>query len=500
MKLHELAALIPNARLHGDGEVEISGVANHSRRVGRGEVFVCIPGVPGLQEDRHPYAQDAAAAGAAAVVAERKVDVDIPVVYVKDARHALAVIAAHIHNYPSRELKLIGVTGTNGKTTTAHMIEAILHHAGYTTGLMGNLGTLIAGKLHETDINTQEPPSLQANLRRMVDSGVEYAVMEASSQGIDLGRVLGCEYRTAVFTNVTQDHLDYHGTMERYIAAKGLLFSRLGNGFSPNASERKFAVLNADDEASDVFRKMTAAHVLTYGIEKEADVRAEQVKVTAGGMSFRVVTFAGTAEVTLGMVGTFNVYNALAAMTAALAEGLPLETVCGGLAALTGVPGRMELVDAGQPYTVIVDYAHTPDGLDNLLRAVRGFAAKRVITVFGCGGDRDRAKRPVMGGIAAAYSDYVIITSDNPRTEDPERILSDIEAGVRAHEGSGTHYELTADRAAAIERAAALAEPGDVVVIAGKGHEAYQITRDGTVHFDDREAAREAIRKRMPGS
>lgn len=497
MKLRELADLLPSAVVQGDTEVECTGIANHSRRVSPGDLFVCISGIPGYQEDRHPYANDAVLAGAAAVVAERRIEVNLPLILVKDSRHALAVLAAHFNEYPSDKLKLIGVTGTNGKTTTAHMIEAILRYAGNKTGLMGNIGTKIGDTLFETDINTQEPPSLQANLRRMVDAECEYAVMEVTSQGLDAGRVLGCDFRTAVFTNVTQDHLDYHGTMDNYIAAKGLFFSRLGNGYSDDPDVRKFAVLNADDPASAVFQKLTAAHVLTYGIEAEADVRAENVQLSARGTSFRLVTYQGTIEMRIGMVGTFNVYNALAAITAALAEGLSLETIRDGLVSLPGVPGRLEIVDEGQPYLVLVDYAHTPDGLDNMLRAIKAFAEHRIITVFGCGGDRDRTKRPIMGGIAAEFSDYVIVTSDNPRSEDTARILSDIEVGLREKHYPVERYVMMPDRAAAIEHAVALANPGDVVVIAGKGHETHQISKDGTAHFDDREVARVAIRKRM---
>lgn len=500
MKLRELAALIPNALIQGDTEIEITGISNHSQRVKQGELFVCISGIPGYQEDRHPFASDAVRAGAVAVVAERPVEVDVPMILVKDSRHALAVLSSHYHRYPSNELKLIGVTGTNGKTTTAHMIEAILQHAGNITGLMGNIGTKIGDTTFKTDINTQEPPVLQANLRRMVDASCTYAVMEVTSQGLDAGRVLGCDFRTAVFTNVTQDHLDYHGTMDNYIAAKGLFFSRLGNQFSADPNACKFAVLNADDQASVVFKKLTAAHILTYGIQADADVRAEDIRLTAQGTAFRAVTYKGTIEMQMAMVGTFNIYNALAAITAALAEGLTLETIRDGLASLPGVPGRLEIVDEGQPFLVLVDYAHTPDGLDNVLRAVKAFAANKVITVFGCGGDRDRTKRPIMGGISAEYSDYVIVTSDNPRTEDPTRILSDIEEGLREKSYATDRYELLENRSAAILRSVTMAKPGDVVVIAGKGHETYQITKDGTIHFDDREVAREAIREMSDSS
>lgn len=499
MKLRDLAALIPNAIVRGDAAVEITGISNHSRRVTPGNLFVCISGIPGFQEDRHLYAGDAVRAGASAVVAERDIEVDVPVLLVKDSRHALAVLSTHFFGYPSRELTLIGVTGTNGKTTTAHMIDAILQYAGNKTGLMGNIRTKIDNTFFETDINTQEPPVLQENLRRMVDANCSYAVMEVTSQGLDAGRVLGCEFRTAVFTNITQDHLNYHGTMDHYIAAKGHFFSRLGNGFSDDPAKRKFAVLNADDEASSIFRKLTAANVLTYGIREEADVRAENIHLSSLGTSFRVVTYKGSAEMQLSMVGTFNVYNALAAITTALVEGYTLDTIRGGLASLPGVPGRMEVVNEGQPFLVLVDYAHTPDGLDNLLQAVRAFAEQRIITVFGCGGDRDRTKRPIMGGIAADFSDYLIVTSDNPRSENPDQILLDIEAGLLEKHYSVDSYELTADRTEAIARAVAMANPGDVVVIAGKGHETYQITADGTIPFDDREVAREKIRERISG-
>lgn len=502
MKLRDLVNLIPNAVIHGSGDVEISGITNHSRRVTHGDIFVCISGISGYQEDRHPYVNDAVQAGAVAIVAERNVEVndDVPVIVVKDSRHALAVLSSYFNGYPSRELKLIGVTGTNGKTTTAHMIEAILRYAGNKTGLMGNIGTKIGDTLFKTDINTQEPPTLQGNLRRMVDADCAYAVMEVSSQGIDAGRVIGCEFRTAVLTNITQDHLDYHGTMENYIAAKGHLFSRLGNGLTDNPSEFKYAILNADDQASSIFKKLTAAHVLTYGIQEKADVMAEKITLSAQGTSFRVITYKGNAEMQIGMVGTFNVYNALAAITSALVEGLTLETIRDGLASLSGVSGRMEIVDEGQSFLALVDYAHTPDGLDNVLRSVRAFAEKKVITVFGCGGDRDVTKRPIMGGIAAEYSDYVVVTSDNPRSENPKTILTDIEKGLLEKSYPTDRYELMQDRMAAIKRAVSIANTGDVIVIAGKGHETYQITKDGTIHFDDREVVRDAIREMIDGT
>lgn len=468
----------------------------NSKRVQPGDLFICIPGIPGLQEDRHPYAEEAVRVGAAALVVERDLGLPVPTIKVPDARYAMAVMAAHYYGYPSSQLKLIGVTGTNGKTTTSHMIEAVLAYAGYRTGLMGNIGTKIGQTLVETDINTPEPYILQSNLRQMAEQQTDYCVMEVTSQGLDMGRVVGCEFRTAVFTNLTLDHLDYHGTMDLYREAKGLFFSRMGNASLPDATKRKYAVLNADDPASDYFKKLTTAQIITYGINRDADVTAANIRLTAGGTEFELISFAGAIQVKLRMVGKFNVYNALATAASCLVEGIPLEVIGDGLAQIHGVAGRMEIVDEGQDFLVLADYAHTPDSLDNCLSTVREFADRRVITVFGCGGDRDRTKRPIMGGLATRYSDYVIVTSDNPRKEDPAAIMQDVEQGLKEAGIDASRYELIEDRKQAIGRAIGLASPGDIVLIAGKGHETYQIFKDRTVHLDDREEARLAIRRK----
>ncbi|WP_438433758.1 UDP-N-acetylmuramoyl-L-alanyl-D-glutamate--2,6-diaminopimelate ligase [Gorillibacterium sp. sgz500922] len=497
MHLQKLVDQLAIARVQGNAEVTITGISIHSRKVKPGELFVCIPGIPGFQEDRHPYAEEAVAAGAAALVVEREIQAAVPTVQVPDARYALAVLAAHFYGYPSSELRLIGVTGTNGKTTTSYLIESILTQAGRRTGLMGNIGTKIGDELFETDLNTQDPPRLQGNLRMMRDRSAEYAVMEVSSQGIHMGRVLGCEFRTAVFTNLTQDHLDYHGTMERYRAAKGLLFSGLGNGFSPDPAKRKFAVLNADDEASAYLREVTAAQTITYGIDRPADVRARDIRLTPRGTAFILATDAGEIAVELQLIGKFNVSNALAAAGAALAEGLSLEEIRRGLSALASVPGRMEAIDEGQDFLVLADYAHTPDGLEKALSTLREFAGGRIITVFGCGGNRDRTKRPVMGQLAARYSDFVILTADNPRSEDLGGILTDIEQGLREAQAPADSYASVPDRGQAIRQAIRLARPGDIVMLAGKGHETYQVLAEGSIPFDDREVAREALRERL---
>jgi UDP-N-acetylmuramoyl-L-alanyl-D-glutamate--2,6-diaminopimelate ligase len=321
--------------------------------------------------------------------------------------------------------------------------------------------------------------------------------MEVTSNGLDAGRVIGCRFRTGIFTNLTQDHLDYHETMDNYKAAKGLLFSRMGNSFSPDPDSVQYAVLNADDEASADFAKLTTAQVITYGINREADVRATNIRISAKGTSFFCTTFKGNAQIRMKLIGKFNVYNALGAIAATLLEGVTLEQIRHSLEEMTAVEGRMEVVDQGQQFLVLVDYAHTPDGLENALSAIKEFAQGKIITVFGCGGDRDRTKRPLMGKVAAAYSDYIFVTSDNPRTEDPEAILRDIEPGIREAGFARSLYELIPDRRLAIQRAIDLASPNDVVLIAGKGHETYQEIMGVKHDFDDRLVAKEAIRGRF---
>ncbi|GIP36989.1 UDP-N-acetylmuramoyl-L-alanyl-D-glutamate--2,6-diaminopimelate ligase [Paenibacillus sp. J31TS4] len=499
MILKEAAKLIKTAVLRGDGETAFSGIQMHTAKLAPGDLFVCVPAIPGQLTDRHAYAGKAWEAGASALVVERELDVPLPQLVVKDARYAMAVIAAAFYRHPSRELKLIALTGTNGKTTTSYIIEAILGHAGYRTGLMGNIATKIGDTEWETDINTQEPPALQANLRRMADAGVQYCVMEATSQGLATGRVVGCSFRTAVFTNLTQDHLDFHGTMEDYRAAKGLLFSRLGNAELGGDDERRYAVLNADDEASAYMKRQTAAEVLTYGIRNPADVQASDMQLTPRGTRFRLTSFAGEAELTTKLVGAFNVENVLAAVTACLAENIPLSVIRDGLAAMPPVRGRMEVIDEGQDFLVLVDYAHTPDGLESALSSIRGFAEGRIITLFGCGGDRDRSKRPMMGRTAAAYSDCIVLTSDNPRLEDPEAILDGIEEGIRDAGWAEDRVERIADRREAIARAIRLAQPGDVVYLAGKGHETYQLIEGRKLELDDREEAQKVLRTLVQG-
>ena len=491
MKLNELASTLTIAQITGSGDITITGLQTDSRKVAPGDLFICLPG---HTVDGHDYAEQAAEQGAAALVVEHQLDIDLPQVIVKDSRYAMAVIADAFFGSPSSHMKMIGVTGTNGKTTTTYLIEKMMNDHGVNTGLIGTIQMRYGGRTFPMSGTTPEALELQRSLDDMSANGVKCCVMEVSSHALEQGRVKGTDFRTAIFTNLTQDHLDYHKTMEDYREAKGLFFSRLGNKFAHQKNQRKYAVLNADDEASQYFAKVTAAEVITYGLDEKADVRASEISITAQGTHFHVDTFQGSCDIQLRMVGKFNVYNALAAITAGLLEGLDLDSIKRSLESVPGVDGRVESVDEGQPFAVIVDYAHTPDGLENVLKTVNEFAKGRVITVFGCGGDRDRTKRPIMGKIAAKYSDIVMVTSDNPRTEDPDLILKDIEAGLHEDSVPQEKYQLIVDRRKAIQKAIEMASPDDVVLIAGKGHETYQDIMHVKHDFDDRVVAKEAIR------
>lgn len=484
----ELAALVPGAVLGGDALAQIGAIFHDSRRQVENGLFVCIPGAT---VDGHDYIVQAAKNGAVCALVEREIAVPEGMARLKvaDVRAAVRQIAPFFYDYPGRRMRLIGITGTNGKTTTSYLIRAILREAGFRVGLIGTIQAMIDDEALPVKNTTPDVVDLQGLLALMAERGARYAVMEVSSHALDQGRTAGCEFDTAVFTNVTQDHLDYHKTFENYIAAKAKLFALVG---ADGAVKRgKAAVVNADDAAGVAMLAACSCSASTYGV-RSGDLRAEDIRVTAQGASFTVTGAFGRLPLALKITGIFNVYNTLAAVGAALAEGIAPKTIRAALEKCTGVPGRFELVDAGQDFSVIVDYAHTPDGLENILKTARQIAERRIITVFGCGGDRDRTKRPIMGRIAAELSDVVIATSDNPRTEDPEFILSQVEEGVLPALAGKEHHKIT-DRRAAIFAAIRLAQPGDIVVIAGKGHETYQILKDRTIHFDDKEVAREAI-------
>jgi UDP-N-acetylmuramoyl-L-alanyl-D-glutamate--2,6-diaminopimelate ligase len=483
MKLKELLTYLHENLIELNENPDITSIEMDSREVKNGSLFICING---YTVDGHDFAGKAIENGAAAILAERKLDVEIPVIVVKDTKRAMAVLADIFYGQPTHTMHLIGVTGTNGKTTTTHIIERILNEANKKTGMIGTMYIKIAEELKNVKNTTPESLTLQKTFREMRDKDVSHAIMEVSSHALHLGRVHGCDFNVAVFTNLTQDHLDYHKTMEAYKYAKGLLFAQLGNRF--DHENVKIAVLNEDEEATEEFKKMTSAKILTYGIKNSADVMAKNIKMTSKGTEFDLITPVGTKNVTINMVGEFSVYNVLAAVSACLASSIDIETISRAIEAMEGVRGRFELVDGGQDFTVIVDYAHTPDSLENVLQTIKQFAEGRIFCVVGCGGDRDKTKRPLMAKIATKYSDEPIFTSDNPRSEDPQMILRDMEAGV-----TGEHYHSILNREKAIFFSVENAKKGDVILIAGKGHETYQQIGNKTFDFDDREIALKAI-------
>jgi UDP-N-acetylmuramoyl-L-alanyl-D-glutamate--2,6-diaminopimelate ligase len=467
-----LASLAPavQGQVRGDPGTVVTDVVLDTRKVVPGALFCCVPG---SRVDGHDLAGKALDAGAAALVVQRPLELEAPQLVVRRVRDALAPLAAAFFDHPSDRLDLVGVTGTNGKTTTTYMLEAIFRAAGRVP-------------VH----TTPEAPDLQRLLAEMADAGVQAAAMEVSSHGLALHRVDGTRFRAAIFTNLTQDHLDFHADLEDYYLAKRRLFTP---AFTP------LGVVNLDDPRGRLLAGTAEVATVTTGTAGDADWRATEVAAALDGASFRVVSPAGDRPVRLRLAGHFNVANALGALAAADAVGIDLDTAVAGLEALAGVPGRFERVDAGQPFTVLVDYAHTPDSLDNLLRAARAVTGGRVIVVFGCGGDRDRAKRPLMGEIAGRLADVAVVTSDNPRSEAPEAIVAQVAEGVAASAGPDG-YLVEVDRRAAIRAALAMAGPGDAVLVAGKGHEQGQeFTGGRKVPFDDRQVAAEELRALLGG-
>ncbi|MCM3408981.1 UDP-N-acetylmuramoyl-L-alanyl-D-glutamate--2,6-diaminopimelate ligase [Metabacillus litoralis] len=483
MKLNDLLTFLHDDSLLSLKNPTISSLDMDSREVKPGSLFICIKG---YTVDGHDFAQKAVEQGAVAIVAERNLDLDVPVIVVKDTKRSMAVLADIFYGQPTHSMHLIGVTGTNGKTTTTHIIEKIFNEANKQTGLIGTMYIKIGNQQKEVKNTTPESLTLQKTFAEMKEQNVSDAIMEVSSHALHLGRIHGCDFNVAVFTNLTQDHLDYHKTMEAYKYAKGLLFAQLGNKFDHN--DLKIAVLNEDEEASEDFKRMTAAKILTYGIDRPADIKANNIKMTSKGTMFQLVTPVGIRNVTIQMVGKFSVYNVLAAVSASLASSVDLDTIVTAIESMEGVRGRFELVDGGQDYTVIVDYAHTPDSLENVLKTVKQFAEGRIFCIVGCGGDRDKTKRPLMAKIAVTYSDEPVFTSDNPRSEDPQVILQEMEEGV-----AGNQYTSIISREEAITYAVKKARKGDVILIAGKGHETYQIIGNEVFDFDDKEIALNAI-------
>jgi len=464
------------------GELEIGGLHYDSRKIEKGNLFFAVSG---YQADGNSFIRQAVAKGAAAIVSEsNRASDDIPWIKVADCRRAMALMSAAFMGRPAEKLDMIAVTGTAGKTTTTYLLRSIMETAGRKTGLLGTINYWIGDRKFSAPNTTPESLDLQKLLAEMLQAGADTAIMEASSHGIELDRIAGINFSTAVFTNFSQDHLDFHGDMENYLRSKLKLFRNLWGEAT--------AVINLDDPAASRVREAIKTRSLDFGIEKPAAVMADNIVSTPQGSSFRLKTGGRSKEIKISIAGRHNIYNALAASAAALSRNINLEDIKAGLEKVDSVAGRFEPVSLGQDFSVIVDYAHTSEELERLLGAARELRPKRIITVFGCGGDRDRSKRPLMGRAVAGNSDIVIVTSDNPRTEDPERIINDILPGLE-----GREYLVLPDRREAIYKSVELADKGDMVIIAGKGHEDYQILGTEKIHFDDREVAGEALKKRM---
>jgi UDP-N-acetylmuramoyl-L-alanyl-D-glutamate--2,6-diaminopimelate ligase len=475
IELERLSQAVHAERTVNPASVTVTDLAYDARRVEPGGLFVCVPG---LRADGHDFAPQAVANGASALIVERPLDLAVPQLVVRDAREAMALAADALFEHPTRELEVVGVTGTNGKTTTAFLLFSILAAAGRRPGLLGTIENRIGGERRAASRTTAEAIDLQRTLREMLDAGDRSCAMEATSHGSALKRLLGVRFRALVFTNLSQDHLDFHSTMEEYFDAKRRLF------VEPDVDgNRPPAAINVGDphgrRLADELRALGETPV-EFSIGE-----AEDVEITATGSSFRVYGL----DLRTRLRGRFNVENVLGAVSASRLLGIPDDAVAAGVEQLAGVPGRFEAVDEGQPFAVLVDYSHTPEALESILTEARQLAEERLVCVFGCGGDRDRAKRPLMGAIATRLADHVVVTSDNPRSEEPGAIIAEILHGIQGP------VDVEPDRAAAIARALAEAGEGDVVVIAGKGHEQGQEFADRTIPFDDREVAREALRR-----
>ena len=480
-KLSELALLIPEAKIIGE-DVSIGGIEHDSRKVKANNLFVCMEGA---HVDGHNFIPQAISKGAVAILTTRKNFIppeNISAIVVPEMLNALAVIVPYFYDYPARAMRVVGITGTNGKTTTTYLLREIFKSAGMKVGLIGTIQILIGDESFPVRNTTPNVIDLQHLLNKMREEKIQVVVMEVSSHALAEHRVAGIEFDTAIFTNLTQDHLDYHLTMENYLRAKTKLFDMVSRH---GRKQNKTAIVNVDDAASEEILRHCLCKTITYGVKNSADLHASELDIRADGMTISLIPYF---PISLKITGLFNVYNVLAALGAAEAENIRHDVIKRALENFKSVPGRFERIFSDAPFEVIVDYAHTPDGVKNVLQTARQIVKGKIITVFGCGGDRDNSKRPIMGKLAAALSDVAILTSDNPRTEDPEKILDEIEIGI----GQKIH-ERIADRREAIFKAIELAEAGDIVLILGKGHETYQILKDKTIHFDDREVAQEAI-------
>jgi UDP-N-acetylmuramoyl-L-alanyl-D-glutamate--2,6-diaminopimelate ligase len=483
MDLMDMLSQIPGVTPKPDPGIDIRDICSDSRQAREGSLFVALRG---KKSDGRRFARDAVDRGAVAVAAEEKLDSHPGCVelQVQDARRFLAQACRVFFEDPSAHLELVAITGTNGKTSTAHLIDSIFGEAGFTSFLVGTTGARLGERTTATKLTTPEAPDLMRFIKDALNAGCSHGVLEVSSHALVQRRVFGIRTPTGVFTNLTPEHLDYHEDMEDYYEAKKALF------FPEGQNQVQRAVINVDDPYGRRLQREVPCPTLSYGSREDAQVRLLSGRREIDRTMLHLTTPWGDTRIESGLIGEVNIYNILGAVGGALAQGLDLETIRRGVEALERVPGRLEPLHYGQPFTVIIDYAHTPDALEKLLQAAAGLPHERILTVFGCGGDRDRTKRPVMGEIAGRLSHYVVLTSDNPRTEDPLRIIGEIEPGL---EGTGVAYSVVADRREAIERAIGMAQRGDVLILAGRGHEDYQVIGNQSVLFNDCAVARELI-------
>lgn len=480
MYLKDLLAELPGVlETRGNMVMEIGALITDSREKNENGLFFCISG---MRFDAHDFAGQAAENGCTALVVERFLELELPQVRVENVRSAMAYIAAAFYGHPEREIRMVGVSGTKGKTTTSYLMKAILEKAGFKTGLIGTTGNLIGDKHIKSNMTTPDPIDLHRCLRQMRDEGVEAVSMEVSAHAIDMRRLDGVAFEAACYTNFSQDHLDYFGTMENYFQTKKSFFLK---GQVLNAS------LNADEETSEQIIDEIKIPYLTYGISAEADVFAREIEISENGVSFTIALRGlEEMEVSMHLTGMFNVYNALAAASLAMIMGIDRTAIKEGLESVKAVPGRVEMLDTQTPYRVILDYAHSPDALENVLKTVRAFTKNRLIALFGCGGDRDHGKRPIMGQIVGRLADFSILTSDNPRTEDPDAILRSIEQGMKKTKGE---YVVIENRREAIRYALEMGREGDVIILAGKGNETYQDIMGVKRPFDEKVVVRELL-------
>lgn len=482
MKLEDILYNIPYTCTQGSCDKQIEVIHYDSRIKTNNGLFICIEG---YTVDGHKYIPSAIENGAVAIIVQKQVEWKIPphitVIQVEDTRLAMAFAGANFYNNPSSQMDLVGITGTNGKTTTAHLIAWILESVHKRIGVIGTIENRIGDRIIKAERTTPESLDLQRLLHTMKVDGVSHTIMEVSSHALTLKRVDGVRYKIGLFTNLTQDHLDFHETIENYLEAKAKLFTMCDTG-----------IVNIDDPHADVILESATSQLYTFGIDQKADFIGEHIEINSKGVHFDLVTKKGRHPIFMPIPGKFSVYNALGAIATTTLMGISMSDIIEALANVPGVPGRFQSVNTTKDFSVIVDYAHTPDGLENILKTVKEFAKGKIITVFGCGGDRDKTKRPIMGEIAGRYSDHTIITSDNPRSENPEEILDDIEKGII---NIAKNYKKIVDREVAIGKAILSAKKDDVVVIAGKGHEDYQILKDRIIHFDDVEIAKKYLQE-----